>query len=119
MLTQAAALAVIAAAHTFSIWAIAAMLLGAGTAMVYPTLLAVIGDVAHPNWRGRAVGVYRVWRDAGYAVGALMGGLVADAWGPRAAVWVAAALSAVCAFSATARMYETHPRNPTNTRKRN
>jgi MFS family permease len=113
MLTQAAALAIIAAAHTFATWAAAAMLVGAGTAMVYPTLLAVIGDVAHPAWRGRAVGVYRVWRDAGYAVGALMGGLVADAWGPRAAVWAAAALSATCALVVATRMYETHPRSTT------
>ena len=50
-------------------WAVAAVLLGAGTAMVYPTLLAAIGDVAHPAWRGRAVGVYRLWRDGGFAVG--------------------------------------------------
>ena len=53
-------------------------LLGAGTAMVYPTLLAVIGDVAHPAWRASAVGVYRLWRDAGFAVGALLAGVIAD-----------------------------------------
>jgi MFS family permease len=108
MLVQAIALAIIAVAGTFAAWAAAAMLLGAGTAMVYPTLLAVIGDVAHPNWRGRAVGIYRVWRDAGYAVGALMGGIVADLWGLRAAVWVAAALSAASGLVVAARMYETH-----------
>jgi MFS family permease len=108
MLTQATALAIIAVAGTFAPWAAAAMLLGAGTAMVYPTLLAVIGDVAHPAWRGRAVGVYRVWRDAGYAVGALMGGIVADLWGLRAAVWVAAALTAAAALVVAVRMYETH-----------
>jgi MFS family permease len=114
MLTQAAALAVIAVADTFALWAAAAMLLGAGTAMVYPTLLAVIGDVAHPVWRGRAVGVYRVWRDAGYAVGALMGGIVADMWGLRAAVWVGAALSAASGLVVVARMYETHPGRATS-----
>ncbi|WP_245607190.1 MFS transporter [Pseudonocardia spinosispora] len=114
MLTQAVALAVIAVADTFTGWAGAAILLGAGTAMVYPTLLAVIGDVAHPAWRGRAVGVYRVWRDTGYAAGALMGGIVADLWGLRAAVWVAAALSAVCALVCAARMYETHPQPVAN-----
>ena len=59
--------------------------MGAGTAMVYPTLLAVIGDVAHPTWRARAVGVYRLWRDAGYAVGALIAGIIADLLGIRAA----------------------------------
>jgi MFS family permease len=110
MLAQASALAVIAVADTFAGWAAAAMLLGAGTAMVYPTLLAVIGDVAHPAWRGRAVGIYRVWRDGGYAVGALMGGIVADLWGLRAAVWVAAALTAASALAVAIRMYETHPR---------
>ena len=57
----------------------------------YPTLLAAVGDVAHPMWRGRAVGVYRLWRDNGFAAGALLAGLIADLWGLAAAVWVAAA----------------------------
>jgi MFS family permease len=108
MLAQSAALVIIAVADAIAAWAAATMLLGAGTAMVYPTLLAVVGDVAHPSWRGRAVGVYRVWRDAGYAVGALMGGIVADLWGLRAAVWVAAALTAAAAVVVAVRMYETH-----------
>lgn len=108
MVTQATALAVIAAADSFGLWAASTILLGAGTAMVYPTLLAAIGDVAHPAWRGRAVGVYRVWRDLGYAVGALMGGVVADLWSLRAAVWVAAAVSVVSALVVVIRMYETH-----------
>jgi MFS family permease len=108
MFTQATALALVASADAFAVWAGAAMLLGAGTAMVYPTLLASIGDVAHPAWRGRAVGIYRVWRDLGYAVGALMGGVVADLWGLRAAVWAAAAMSAVSAALVAVRMYETH-----------
>jgi MFS family permease len=114
MFTQAAALAVIAAADSFGLWAASTMLLGAGTAMVYPTLLAAIGDVAHPEWRGRAVGFYRVWRDLGYAVGALMGGVVADLWSLRTAVWVAAAVSVVSALVVAVRMYETHHR-PTDT----
>jgi MFS family permease len=108
MLIQATALALIATADTFALWAIGAMLLGAGTSMVYPTLLAAIGDVAHPAWRGRAVGIYRVWRDLGYAVGALMGGVVADLWGLRAAVWAAAAISVASALVVAVRMYETH-----------
>ena len=70
------------------------MLLGAGTAMVYPTLLAAIGDVAHPAWRARSVGVYRLWRDGGFAVGAVLAGVVADAFGILAAIWVVAALTA-------------------------
>jgi MFS family permease len=113
MLTQAAALAVIAAADTFALWAVGAVVLGAGTAMVYPTLLAAVGDVAHPAWRGRAVGIYRVWRDLGYTAGALMGGVVADLWGLRAAVWAAAAISLVSAAVVATRMYETHERSRT------
>jgi MFS family permease len=110
MFTQATALAVIAAADSFALWAVGTVLLGTGTAMVYPTLLAAIGDVAHPVWRGRAVGIYRVWRDLGYAVGALMGGVVADLWSLRAAVWTAAAVSIVSALVVASRMYETHHR---------
>ena len=108
MATQAAALAVIALSDAFAGWATGTVLLGAGTAMVYPTLLAVIGDVAHPVWRGRAVGVYRVWRDLGYAVGAVLGGIVADLMGLHAAVGVAAAVSATSALIVALRMYETH-----------
>jgi MFS family permease len=110
MLIQATALVVIAGSEAFAPWAVGTMLLGAGTAMVYPTLLAAIGDVAHPAWRGRAVGIYRVWRDLGYAVGALMGGVVADLLSLRAAVWVAAAISVLSAVVVAVRMYETHPR---------
>jgi MFS family permease len=108
MLLQAAALAWIAAAGSFTTWATAAVLLGAGTAMVYPTLLAAIGDVAHPAWRARAVGVYRLWRDGGFAVGALLAGVLADAYGIRAATAVVAALTAASGLLAWARMYETH-----------
>ncbi|MBB1055806.1 MFS transporter [Dietzia sp. B44] len=107
MATQAAALVVIALGNGFGMWAVGTMILGAGTAMVYPTLLAAIGDVAHPVWRGRAVGVYRVWRDLGYAVGAVFGGIVADAMGMHAAVWAAAAVSAASAAAVAIRMYET------------
>ncbi|WP_434449193.1 MFS transporter [Lentzea sp. E54] len=115
MLVQAAALALVALADTFTIWLAAAVLLGAGTAMVYPTLLAVIGDVAHPAWRARAVGVYRLWRDGGFAVGALLGGIVADVWGLRAAVWVVAALTALSGLVVAVRMYETHPNGKVST----
>jgi MFS family permease len=108
LLAQAVALGVVAAGDGFGVWAVGTVLLGAGTAMVYPTLLAAIGDVAHPTWRGRAVGVYRVWRDLGYAVGALMGGVVGDLWSLRAAVWVASAVSVVSALVVALRMYETH-----------
>jgi MFS family permease len=110
MLTQAGGLALIATGTTFGWWLTATALLGAGTAMVYPTLLAAVGDVAHPLWRARAVGVYRLWRDSGYAAGAVVGGLIADLWGLRAAIWAAAAITVASGLAVAARMYETHPR---------
>ncbi|WP_300403311.1 MFS transporter [Nocardioides sp.] len=94
MLIQATALGAIAALDTFGALAAAAAALGVVTALVYPTLLAVIGDVAHPAWRARAVGVYRLWRDLGFAVGALLSGLLADAWGLRPTVWCVAVITA-------------------------
>jgi MFS family permease len=109
MLLQALALAGTAVAGSFPPWAACAILLGVGTAMVYPTLLAAIGDVAHPDWRATAVGVYRLWRDAGFAVGALLAGLVADLAGLTAAIWVVAALTAASGLVVAGRMYETHP----------
>ncbi len=110
MWLQAVALAGVALADAFAPWAVAAVLLGAGTAMVYPTLLASIGDVAHPAWRARSVGIYRLWRDAGFAAGALLAGVVADALGVRAAVWTVAALTAASGVVVAVRMYETHHR---------
>ena len=62
--------------------------------MVYPTLLAAIGDVAHPTWRASSVGVYRLWRDGGFAVGAVLAGVLADAFGVETAIWAVAALTA-------------------------
>jgi MFS family permease len=93
---------------------VAAVLMGAGTAMVYPTLLAVIGDVAHPAWRARAVGVYRLWRDLGYAIGALVAGIVADLLGVRAAIWAVAAITTASGLVVAVRMYETRHPAPTN-----
>jgi len=112
MLVQAAAISLVALGTTFSSWAVAAVLLGAGTAMVYPTLLAAVGDVAHPAWRARSVGVYRLWRDGGFAVGALLAGAVADAFGIQAAIWVVAALTAASGLVVAVRMYETLPHPP-------
>jgi MFS family permease len=110
MFTQALAIALIGATSGFWIWAAGALLLGAGTAMVYPTLLAAIGDVAHPSWRARSVGVYRLWRDGGFAVGALLAGLVADLLGLTAAIYTVAAITAASGIAVAVRMYETHPR---------
>ncbi|MGH2393203.1 MAG: MFS transporter [Candidatus Limnocylindria bacterium] len=110
LFVQAAALGLLAVGNSFAIWAGAALLLGAGTAMVYPTLLATIGDVAHPSWRASAVGVYRFWRDLGFAAGALLGGWVADLAGFDAAIWTVAGVTALSAVVVVVRMYETHPR---------
>ena len=107
MWTQAAGIVVIALGSTFAIFATGATLLGLGTAMVYPTLLAAIGDVAHPSWRASSVGVYRLWRDMGYAVGALLAGAVADASGLTAAMFTIAALTFVSGLAVAVRMRET------------
>lgn len=111
MLLQAIGIGLVAAANTFTPWAIAAILMGAGTALVYPTLLAVIGDVAHPAWRARSVGVYRLWRDLGYAIGALIAGIIADLFGLRPAIWLIAAITAASGVVVAVRMYETHRPN--------
>jgi len=107
MWTQAAAIVVIALSGTFALFALGAVLLGLGTAMVYPTLLAAIGDVAHPSWRASSVGVYRLWRDMGYAVGALLAGIVADAFGLSVATLAIAALTFVSGVVVAVRMRET------------
>jgi MFS family permease len=91
----------------FAPWAVTAVALGVGTAMVYPTLLAAVGDVAHPAWRASAVGVYRLWRDLGYAVGALAAGLLADAFGMAPAIAVVAGLTAASGVLVAIRMPET------------
>ena len=107
MVVQAVGLAMVAAFDSFAWWAAAAILLGLGTAMVYPTLLAAIGDVAYPTWRARAVGTYRLWRDGGFAVGAIVAGVLADLAGLRFAIGVVAALTAISGLIVALRMYET------------
>lgn len=104
MLVQAAGLAIVATADSFEPWLVAAVLLGLGTALVYPALLAAISDVAHPTWRARSVGVYRLWRDGGFAIGALMSGLLADLYGIPAAIVAVAALTAASGFVVAVRM---------------
>ena len=89
---------------------VGSVLLGLGTAMVYPALLAAVGDVAHPAWRATSVGVYRFWRDLGYAVGALMAGVVAGIFGLVWAVHVAGILTALSGLLAWVQMSETLPR---------
>ncbi len=107
MWLQAIGIGVTVLSRTFAGFAVGGALLGLGTAMVYPTLLAAIGDVAHPSWRASAVGVYRLWRDLGYAIGALLAGLVADILGVPAAIWAVAALTFLSGLVAALRMTET------------
>ena len=107
MWVQAVGIAVIVVSSQFWPFAFGASLLGLGTAMVYPTLLAAIGDVAHPSWRASSVGVYRLWRDLGYAIGALLAGLTADAFGVPAAMWCVAGITFVSGVVVAVRMTET------------
>ncbi|MFL5778878.1 MAG: MFS transporter [Chloroflexota bacterium] len=109
MLLQALAIGLIAVASSFDIWMLAGAVLGLGTAMVYPTLLAAVADVADPAWRGSAVGVYRLWRDLGFAAGAIVAGLVADRFGMPAAIGVVALITAGSGLVVLVRMRETLP----------
>jgi MFS family permease len=118
MWLQAAGIAIVAVAQRIAGFASGAALLGIGTAMVYPTLLAAVGDVAHPAWRGSAVGVYRFWRDLGYAAGAVLAGICADSLGLRAAVWVIAAVTLMSGVLVSARMEETAPTVSRSPRRR-
>jgi MFS family permease len=107
MWVQAAGIALIALAGSYPAFVVGSVLLGAGTAMVYPTLLAAIGDVAHPSWRASATGVYRLWRDLGYAVGALVSGVTADLLGARSAVSLVAVLTFASGVIVALRLRET------------
>ena len=93
MIIQAGGIWLTVLVPVYGVWLVAAALQGLGTAMVYPTLLAAITDHAHPTWRASSLGVYRFWRDLGYAVGALLSGLVADLVGLEAAIHLVAALT--------------------------
>jgi MFS family permease len=109
MWTQAAGITVVTMADRFAGFAAGAALLGIGTAMVYPTLMAVIGDVAHPAWRATSLGAYRFWRDAGYVAGALVAGVAADAFGLSVAIQIVAAVTFVSGVLVAVRMSETRP----------
>lgn len=86
MWVQAAGLLLTAATQAFGWWLLGSILLGLGTAMVYPTLIAAVSDASHPSWRARSLSVYRFWRDLGYAVGALSAGIMADVFGIASAI---------------------------------
>ncbi len=107
MWIQAAGIAIVIISESFAGFAVGAALLGVGTAFVYPTLLAAIGDVAHPSWRASSVGVYRLWRDLGYAIGAVLAGVAADAFGLSAAMSLVAGLTFLSGAVAAVRMAET------------
>jgi MFS family permease len=110
MLLQGAAITSLPFLHGFALWAVAMVLLGLGTALVYPTLLAAVSDVAHPEWRATAVGVYRLWRDSGYAIGALLAGILADLFGVPLAIIGIGALTILSGVVAKFVMSETLPR---------
>jgi MFS family permease len=109
MWTQAAGLFLTAATRTFGWWLLASVLLGLGTAMVYPTLIASVSDASHPSWRARSLSVYRFWRDLGYAIGALTAGVLTDVFG---APWAIATVGALTFASGavTARAMREQPR---------
>jgi len=109
MWTQATGIVLVLLGTGFPVWAAAMALLGLGTALVYPTLLAAISDVAHPDWRASAVGVYRLWRDGGYAIGALIAGVIADLLGVPWAIASVASLTFASGLIVLTRMYETLP----------
>ena len=111
MLIQAVGLAVITAgiSHALAAGLTGAFLLGTGTALVYPSLMAAVSDATHPTWRSAALGVYRFWRDAGYALGALIGGITAALASFDTAILVATILTTASGLLAWAVMEETHP----------
>jgi MFS family permease len=110
MWIQAAGILFIAVTRAFAPWIVGAVLLGLGTALVYPTLLAAIGDVANPSWRASVVGVYRLWRDSSYAVVAVLAGVVADLFGFIPAIVAVGILTAISGLVVAVRMRETLPR---------
>jgi MFS family permease len=107
MALQGIALVAMVRVHGFGAWLTTGVALGLGTAMVYPTLLAAIGDVTHPSWRGSAIGVYRLWRDSGYAVGAIMAGILADRFGMAVAIASIGVLTIASGALVAVRMPET------------
>jgi MFS family permease len=109
MWVQAIGIGLFVIGKNFLPWLSAAVLLGLGTALVYPTLLAAVSDVAHPEWRASAVGVYRLWRDGGYAVGAMVSGALADALGIPFAMAAIAGLTFLSGIIVSIAMYETLP----------
>ena len=109
MWVQAAGIVVVLVSRGMTEAVVGAVLLGIGTAMVYPTLLAAISDVTHPAWRASSMGVYRLWRDLGYAFGAVLSGVLADAFGLSTAITAVAAVTFASGVVVAIRMRETLP----------
>lgn len=109
MWVQAAGLVLTAATRQFEWWLLASVLLGLGTAMVYPSLIAAVSDASHPTWRARSLSVYRFWRDLGYAIGALSAGLIADRFGLAAAIFTIAGVSLLSGAIVAGVMRERQP----------
>ncbi|HSJ27985.1 MAG TPA: MFS transporter [Acidimicrobiia bacterium] len=109
--TEAAGLLVVALGGSVTVWALGSALFGAGTALAYPTLLAAVGDLAHPRWRASAVGVYRLWRDLGFAVGAIVAGTLADLYSVTVAIVAVAAVTALSGADVAAGLDESLPRS--------
>ena len=107
MCVQSLGILLIAGTNHYWSWVVSLILLGLGTAQVYPTLLAAIGDVAEPRWRASAVGVYRLWRDLGYAVGAILSGVVADLFSIRSSIVLVGLLTLCSGVIAAKFMRET------------
>lgn len=109
MLLQGLALLMIGFVHTFNAFVLLSVVLGLGTAIVYPTFLAAIGDYAHPKQRAESIGVFRLWRDLGYAIGAILTGVIADIWNVDLAIYIIAFLTIFSALIILVRM--TTPKN--------
>lgn len=107
MWVQALGIVLTVLSNEFWGFAVGGTLLGIGTAMVYPTLLATIGDVAHPSWRASSVGIYRFWRDSGYAIGAIISGITADLFGLSSAIWLVAGITFLSGLFVAVRQRET------------
>jgi MFS family permease len=112
MIVQAMSIWLILVSTTFACWMAGSVLLGVGTAMVYPALIAVVSDAAAPSWRARSLGVYRFWRDMGYAIGALLAGVLADFFGLYWAIGAVGGLTLLSGIVTAFVMRETRHAEP-------
>ena len=109
MWVQAAGLFLTGATSHFEGWLVGSLLLGLGTAMVYPSLIAAVSDASHPSWRARSLSVYRFWRDFGFVAGALIAGFVTDAASPEASIAIVAALTAASGLVVAVSNWQSKP----------